>query len=66
MCIRDRSLTDKKFMNVNPFPWIIYSCETDEMNCFILKRDINNITNFFVKRGLTVENPVDVIARITK
>ena len=31
-----------------------------------LKRDINNITNFFVKRGLTVENPVDVIARITK
>ena len=31
------SLTDKKFMNVNPFPWIIYSCETDEMNCFVLK-----------------------------
>ena len=31
-----------------------------------LKRDINNITNFFVKRGLTVENPVDIIARITK
>ena len=31
-----------------------------------LKRDINNISNFFVKRGLTVENPVDVIARITK
>ena len=31
-----------------------------------LKRDINNITNVFVKRGLTVENPVDVIARITK
>ena len=29
-----------------------------------LKRDINNITNFFVKRGLTVENPVDIIARI--
>jgi RIO kinase 1 len=25
-----------------------------------LKRDINNITNFFVKRGLTVENPSDV------
>ncbi len=25
-----------------------------------LKRDINNITRFFVKRGLTVENPVDV------
>ena len=31
-----------------------------------LKRDINNISNFFVKRGLTVENPVDVLARITK
>ena len=31
-----------------------------------LKRDINNISNFFVKRGLTVENPVDVMARITK
>ena len=31
-----------------------------------LKRDINNISNFFVKRGLTVENPVDVIARIIK
>ena len=31
-----------------------------------LKRDINNITNFFVRRGLTVENPVDIIARITK
>ena len=31
-----------------------------------LKRDINNISNFFVKRGLTVENPVDVIDRITK
>ena len=31
------SNTDRKFMNVNPFPWIIYSCETDEMNCFVLK-----------------------------
>ena len=31
-----------------------------------LKRDINIISNFFVKRGLTVENPVDVMARITK
>ncbi len=25
-----------------------------------LKRDINNITKFFVKRGLTVQNPIDV------
>jgi len=31
-----------------------------------LKRDINNITNFFVKRGLTVENPADILERITK
>jgi len=31
-----------------------------------LKRDINNITNFFVKRGLTVENPADVLERIIK
>ena len=31
-----------------------------------LKRDINNITTFFVKRGLTVENPVDILSRITK
>ena len=31
-----------------------------------LKRDINNISNFFVKRGLSVENPIDIIARITK
>lgn len=31
-----------------------------------LERDINNISRFFVKRGLTVENPSDVLARITK
>jgi len=43
------SLTDKKFMNVNPFPWIIYSCETDEMNCFILKN--KNIEQLTVKES---------------
>ena len=32
----------------------------------LLKRDINNISNFFVKRGLIVENPLDVFERITK
>ena len=32
----------------------------------LLKRDINNISNFFVKRGLTVENPIDVFERIIK
>ena len=31
------SETDKKFMKVNPFPWIIYSGKTEEMNCFILE-----------------------------
>ena len=31
------SETDKKFMRVNPFPWIIYSGSTKEMNCFILE-----------------------------
>ena len=31
-----------------------------------LKRDINNITNFFVKRGLTVENPADILERVIK
>jgi len=30
-----------------------------------LKRDINNISNFFAKRGLTVQNPDDIIVRIT-
>ncbi len=29
-----------------------------------LERDIKNITRFFVKRGLTVENPVDIFERI--
>ena len=31
-----------------------------------LKRDINNISNFFAKRGLTVENPSDVLVKVTK
>ena len=31
-----------------------------------LKRDINNIINFFVKRGLTVENPADILERVIK
>ena len=33
------SETDKKFMKVNPFPWIIYSGITGEMNCFILENE---------------------------
>jgi RIO kinase 1 len=31
-----------------------------------LERDINNISKFFAKRGLTVENPLDVMQKITK
>jgi len=30
-----------------------------------LQRDIKNISRFFVKRGLTVEHPSDIMARIT-
>ena len=33
------SETDKKFMRVNPFPWIIYSGITKKMNCFILENE---------------------------
>ncbi|MGI0073981.1 MAG: RIO1 family regulatory kinase/ATPase [Nitrosotalea sp.] len=29
-----------------------------------LERDIKNIARFFVKRGLTVENPRDILKRI--
>jgi len=31
-----------------------------------LKRDINNISNFFVKRGFTVEHPSDIFSKVTK
>jgi len=31
-----------------------------------LERDIKNMTRFFVKRGLTVENPIDILTRIIK
>ncbi len=31
-----------------------------------LERDISNITKFFVKRGLTVDNPIDVFERVTR
>ena len=33
------SETDKKFMKVNPFPWLIYSGITKETNCFILEHE---------------------------
>ena len=41
------SITDKKFMSINPFPWIIYSCESDQMNCFIFKN--NTIEQISIK-----------------
>lgn len=31
-----------------------------------LKRDVDNISNFFVRRGLTVKNPIDIINEVTK
>ena len=31
-----------------------------------LERDIKNITKFFIKGGLTVENPIDMFERLTK
>ena len=31
-----------------------------------LKRDIENISNFFVRRGLTVKNRIDIINEVTK
>ena len=34
------SLTDKKFMEANPVPWIIYSNSNDELNAYILESDI--------------------------
>ena len=43
------SSTDRKFMSVNPFPWIIYSCETNEINCFILKN--KNIEQLTIKES---------------
>lgn len=31
----------------------------------LLRRDINNMTDFFVRRGLTVRNPADVLEEVT-
>ena len=31
-----------------------------------LERDIKNITRFFVKRGLTLENPIEILKGIIK
>lgn len=34
------SSTDKKFMEANPVPWIIYSNSNNELNAYILELDI--------------------------
>jgi proteasome lid subunit RPN8/RPN11 len=34
------SSTDKKFMETNPVPWIIYSNSNNELNAYILESDI--------------------------
>ena len=34
------SSTDKKFMEANPIPWIIYSNSNNELNGYILESDI--------------------------
>ncbi len=34
------SSTDKKFMEANPVPWIIYSNSNNELNAYILESDI--------------------------
>jgi len=31
-----------------------------------LERDIRNITKFFVKKGLAVDNPIDILERILR
>ena len=38
------SNTDKKFMRVNPYPWIIYSGNTNTMKAYSLDLELNNIS----------------------
>jgi proteasome lid subunit RPN8/RPN11 len=37
------SSTDKKFMQVNPYPWIIYSGNTNTMKAYSLNVELNDI-----------------------
>ena len=37
------SETDRKYMEMNPYPWIIYSGITKEMNAFLLGNEIAQI-----------------------
>ena len=34
------SMTDQKYMKVNPIPWIIFSNITDEFRCYILESTV--------------------------
>lgn len=38
------SMTDKKFMTINPVVWIIYSNTQDELNAFVLESEIIPVT----------------------
>ena len=38
------SITDKKFMRVNPFPWIIYSGITNTMKAYSIDLELNDIS----------------------
>ena len=38
------SNTDKKFMRVNPYPWIIYSGNTNTMKAYSLDLELNDIS----------------------
>ena len=38
------SSTDKKFMKVNPFPWIIYSGSTNSMKAYSIELELKDIS----------------------
>ena len=42
--------TDKKFMEINPVPWVIYSGINNDLNAFILGTDIENISIKIIER----------------
>ena len=42
--------TDKKFMEINPIPWVIYSGINNDLNAFILGTDIENISIKIIER----------------
>ena len=42
--------TDKKFMEINPIPWVICSGINNDLNAFILGTDIENISIKIIER----------------